>query len=57
MELIPFPLVGKAMSLVEMRGSCVPGGSLGSLLNDGQGCDPTWIEALGLLSADGWGGA
>ena len=43
MELIPVPLVHVALSLGEIRGSCVPGGSLGSLFTDGQGCDPTWI--------------
>ena len=41
--LIPIPLVGGALSLCEIRGSCVPGVSLGSLCMDGWGCDPTWI--------------
>ena len=41
--LIPIPLVGGALSLGEIRGGCVPGGSLGSLFTDGWGCDPTWI--------------
>ena len=27
----------------EILGSCVPGGTLGSLFADGWGCDPTWI--------------
>ena len=43
MELIPIPLVGGALSLGEIRDSCVPGGVLGSLFTGGQGCDPTWI--------------
>ena len=42
-ELIPIPLVGGALSLGEIRGGCVPGGSLGSLFTEGWGCDPTWI--------------
>ena len=42
-ELIPIPVVGGALSLGEIRGGCVPGGSLGSLFSDGWGCDPTWI--------------
>ena len=45
MELIHIPLVGGALSLGEIRGGSVPGGSLGSLFTDGQGCDPTWIVA------------
>ena len=43
MELIPIPLVDGALSLGEIRGGFVPGGSLGSLFSDGQGCNPTWI--------------
>ena len=43
MELIPFLVVGGALSLDEIRGGCVPGASLGSLFTDGWGCDPTWI--------------
>ena len=43
MGLIPIPLVGGALSLGEIRGGCVPGGSLGSLFTDGWGCDSTWI--------------
>ena len=35
--------VGGALSLGEIRGGYVPGGSLGSLFTDGQGYDPTWI--------------
>ena len=42
-EMIPIPLVGGALFLGEIRGGCVPGGSLGSLFTDGCGCDPTWI--------------
>ena len=34
-ELIAIPLVGGALSLSEIRGSCVPGGSLDSLFTDG----------------------
>ena len=49
MELIFIPLVGGALSLREIRGGCVPGGSLGSLFAGGCGCDPTqiivWPEA------------
>ena len=37
------PLVGGALSLDGIRGSCVPEGSLGSLFTDGRDCDPTWI--------------
>ena len=49
MELILIPLVGGALSLDEIRGSCVPEGSLGSLFTEGW----TWIVvSLGLLSAD-----
>ena len=43
MELIPIPLVGGALSLSEIRGGCVTGGSSGSLFTDGWGCDPTLI--------------
>ena len=42
MELIPIPLVGGALSLDEIRGGSVPGGSLGSLFTEGWGCEPTW---------------
>ena len=55
MELIPVPQVDGALSLDGIRGSCVPGGSLGGLFTYGWGCDPTELFALGLLSADGWG--
>ena len=41
MELILIPLVGGALSLGEIRGGCVPRGSLGSLFADGWGCVPT----------------
>ena len=37
-----YPSGGWGLSLGEIRGGCVPGGSLGSLFTDGQGCDPTW---------------
>ena len=43
MELNPIPVFGGALSLDGIRGSCVPEGSLGSLLTEGQGCAPTWI--------------
>ena len=43
MELVPIPQVGGTLSLSEIRGGCVPEESLGSLFDDGQGCDPTWI--------------
>ena len=42
--LIPIPLVGGALSLAEIRGGCVPGGSLGILFTDDRGCDTTWIN-------------
>ena len=42
-ELILIPLVGGVLFLGEIRGGCVPGGSLGSLFTEGQGCDPTWV--------------
>ena len=54
-ELIPVPLVGGALSPEGIRGSCVPGGSLGSLFTDGAVIPPGLLFALGLLSADGWG--
>ena len=48
----PILLMGGALPLGEIRGSCVPGGSLGSLFIDGRGCDPIWIiVCLGLLSS------
>ena len=40
--LIPISLVGGALSLGEIKGSFMPGGSLGSLFTDGWGCDLTW---------------
>ena len=43
MELIPIPLVEGALSLSEIRGSYVPGWSLGSLFTDEWGWNPTWI--------------
>ena len=42
-ELIPIPLVGGAFSLGDIRGGCVPGGSLGRFFTDAWVCDPTWI--------------
>ena len=51
---MPSPLVGGALSLVEIRGSCVPGWSLGSLFIDELGViPPGLLFALGLLSIDG----
>ena len=48
-----------ALSLDEIRGSCVPEGSLGSLFTDGWGCDPPGIVdcclAWGFSAAEGWG--
>ena len=58
MELIPTPLVGGALSLDGIRGSCVPEGSLGSLFTERRSViPPGLLFALGLLS--GWltGGA
>ena len=56
MELNPISLMGGALSLGEIRGGCVPGGSLDSLFTDGRGYDPTWVTVRpGLLRADGWG--
>ena len=43
MELILIPLVGGTLTLGKIRGSCVPGESLGSLCADGWGCVPLWI--------------
>ena len=54
-ELIPIPLVGGALSLGEIRGSCVPGGGgLGaaSLLRGGAVIPPGLLFVLGLLSTD-----
>ena len=56
MELIPIPLVGGALSLSEIRGGCVPGGSLGSLFPDGWGSDPTWIIVWPGASQPRWVG-
>ena len=58
MELILIPLVGGALSLDGIRGSCVSEGSLGSLFTEGQGCDPTWIfvwPGASQQPTDGWG--
>ena len=38
--LILIPLVGGALSVVVMRGTCVPRQSLGSLFADEWGCGP-----------------
>ena len=43
MELIPNHLEDGPFCLGEIRGDCMPGGSLGSLFTGGRGCDPTWI--------------
>ena len=40
---MPIPLLGGALSLGEIRGGFVPGGSLGSLFTDGWVCGPPWI--------------
>ena len=48
MELIHIPLVGVALPLGVIRGSCVPEGSLGILL------PPDFLFAVGLLSPDWW---
>lgn len=41
MELILILLIGGDLFLGEIRGSCVPEGSLGGSFTDGWGCDPT----------------
>ena len=41
--MIPIPLMGGPLSLDGIIDVCVPGGTLGSLLTDGWGCDPTWF--------------
>ena len=43
MVLILISLMGGFLSLGEITGGCVPGGSLGSLFTGGWGCDPNWI--------------
>ena len=56
MGLILIPLLGGALSLGEVIGGCVPGGSLGSLFSDGWGViPPGLLFGLGLLSTVGWG--
>jgi len=57
-QLILIPLVGGALSLDGIRGSCVSKGSLGSLFTEGWGCDPTWIVVCPGASqqlTEGWG--
>ena len=56
MELILIPLVDGTLSLGEIRGGCVPGGSLGSLFTDKWGCDPTWIVVWAGASQHWWWG-
>ena len=41
--VIPIRLLDGALSLGEIRGGCLPGGSLGRLFPGGWGYDPTWI--------------
>ena len=54
--LISIPLVGGALPLGEIRGSCVPGVSLGScFLMGGAVIPPGLLFGLDLLSADDWG--
>ena len=58
MELILIPLVGGVLSLDGIRASCVTEGSLGSLITEGQGCDPTRVVVCPGASqqlTDGWG--
>ena len=56
MELILILLVGGALSLGEIRGGYVPGGSLGSMSADGGAViPPRLLFGLGLLGPDGWG--
>ena len=38
-----YPSGGWVFALGEIRGSCVPEGSLGGLFTEGRGCDPTWV--------------
>lgn len=53
MELILIPLMGGALFLDGIRGSCVPEGSLGSQFTEGQGYDPAWIVVFpGASQAD-----
>ena len=57
MELILIPLVGGSLSLDEIRGSCVPEGSLGNLfVRDRAVIPPGLLFAMGLLRlTDKWG--
>ena len=53
-ELSFVALVGRTMSLVVIRGGCVPGRTLGSLSANGWSYVPI-LFGLGLLSTSGWG--
>ena len=54
LDLTLIPLVGGALSLGVIRGSCVPGGSLGSLFAMGGAVvSPSLLFGLGLLSPGG----
>ena len=53
-----YPSGGWALSLVEFRGCCVPGGgglSAACLLMGGAVIPPGLLFGLGLLNMDGWG--
>ena len=54
--LIPLPLVGRALSLFEIRGGCEAGilSAVCSVMG-GAVITPGLLFALGLLNADGWG--
>ena len=57
MELILIiPLVGGALSLGVIRGSCVPRSSLGNLLADDWGYVPTWFSVQPEDSQPRWVG-
>ena len=54
--MILISLVGRALSLGEIREGYVAGVSLGRLFAYGWGCiPPELLLTLGLLSTDGWG--
>ena len=56
MELILTPLVGGALSLDNIRGSCVLGVFLAAcLMMGGAVFPPRLLVGLGILSPDGWG--